>query len=276
MIRITKGNTPSKLESPRCRNRVEQNVQNQEFKGSYYNHKTVLQELENIHHGKCSFCETKIRPVDTPQVEHYRPKNQLKDDPAHTGYYWLGHEWNNLLLACPACNKAKSSYFPILGNRVTAPGLLPDGKLDRNRCQPDMPPLFEEQPLLINPEFDDPEQHFRFHPDGRIEGLTIRGRESIKRCNLDRKSLDLDRKKVLDDYITELDEKFVGYMLGMLTDEDLEYFIKKTVQKIKMEVKAEMKYTFFRKYAFEQFEDFFVSQVEDARKDDLRHAYQIV
>ncbi len=124
MIGIAKGSAPAKLESGNCRKRVEENVSNKEFKGSYYNHKTVLEPLEKIHYNKCSFCETYIRPVDTPQVEHYRPKNRLKDDPTHSGYYWLGHEWNNLLLACPACNKAKSSQFPLQGPRVTAPRIF--------------------------------------------------------------------------------------------------------------------------------------------------------
>lgn len=274
MIKIVKGNAPSKLESDNCRARVMENIRDRIFKGAYYNHKTVLKRLEAIHHNKCSFCETRIRPVDTPQVEHYRPKNSVKDDDDHPGYYWLGHEWNNLLLACPACNKAKLDNFPIQGDRVTAPELLSDGSLNRNRCRPDAPPLSNERPFLVNPAIENPELHFQFHPDGRIEGLSTRGQKSIKLCKLDRKSLDLDRKKVLDDYMTDLDEKFAGYTEGILTDEGLAYFVGKTVARIKREIKAELKYTLFRKYSFEHYEDFFVDRAEDTRKDDLRKAFQ--
>lgn len=230
--------------------------------------------MEEIHHNKCSFCETYIRPVDTPQVEHYRPKNTLKDDPTHIGYYWLGHEWNNLLLACLACNKAKSSQFPIQGVRVTTPALLEDSKLDRSRCLPDAPPLSDESPFLINPEYENPEPHFRFHTDGRMEGITVRGKKTIAICKLDRKSLDIDRKKILDTYMASLDEKFVGYAEGILTKEGLAYFLRKTLERIKKNVIPEMKYTLFRKYSYDHFEEFFVNQVEENQKENLRNAFR--
>jgi len=275
MINIVKGPAPEKLESSNCRNRVELNVQNREFKGSYYNHKSVLRQLENIHHNKCSFCETKIRPVDTPQVEHYRPKNKLKNEDGHVGYYWLGHEWNNLLLACPACNKAKSSHFPIRGDRVVAPPLLPDGNLNRARCRPDVSPLSDERPLLLNPELDQQlDDHLQFYPDGSIEGLTERGRKSIKMCKLDRPSLELDRKKVLDDYINSLDEKFAAFALDIINEEGLAFFLQKTFEKIINEAIPQEKYTFFRRFAWNHFESFFVAQVEEARQDALRAAFQ--
>lgn len=276
MIRITKGNAPAKLESNNCRNRVETNVQNKEFKGSYYNDASVLAQLEEIHFGKCSFCETKIRPVDTPQVEHYRPKNQLKDDASHIGYYWLGHEWENLLLACPACNKAKSSKFPIEGVRVISPNILASGKLDRAFCKPNVSPLADEKPFLINPEIEDPDPHFRFYPNGRIEGLSARGVESIKICNLNRDSLDLDRKKVIDDFLETLDTPFAGFVEGLIDAEALIFFITRAIERIKKAIRAESKYMLLRKYSFDHFEEFFVSQVEDARKDNLRQAFQSV
>jgi len=276
MISITKGNAPEKLESKNCRNRVADNVRDKIFKGSYYKHSSVLNALENAHHGKCAYCESKIRPVDTPQVEHYRPKNTLKNEIDHPGYYWLGHEWNNLLLACPACNKAKDSRFPIQGYRILAPELLPNGTLDRNQCKPDALPLSEELPLLINPEIDNPEPHFQFHSDGRIAGLTDRGTESIKICKLNRNSLGLKRKGIIDDYLAHFNMIFLAFAENILDNKGLLFLVKQLVKKIKEEAIDQSGYTLFRKQAIQNFESFFVNQVEGARKDDMRRAFQSV
>jgi len=70
----------------------------------------------------CAYCG-----VDLEQhafdVEHFRPKGNVTDDPGHEGYWWLAYEFSNYLLSCTACNqKQKIDKFPLLpgGVRATA------------------------------------------------------------------------------------------------------------------------------------------------------------
>ena len=76
------------------------------YSSSRYGHNIVRKELEYLYLGKCCYCETKINPVSTAHVEHFRPKSKITGVNKN-GYYWLGYEWSNLLLACPSCNGIK-------------------------------------------------------------------------------------------------------------------------------------------------------------------------
>ncbi len=62
--------------------------------------KPVRQALERLYHGKFSYCESTVKQVAVVQGEHYRPKNGVKKDSSHKGYYWLALEWSNLVLGC--------------------------------------------------------------------------------------------------------------------------------------------------------------------------------
>lgn len=129
----------------------------------------LKRHLFEIFNGKCAYCE---RKVDAPvrQVEHYRPRAAVRENPEHPGYYWLAYEPDNLLPACGSCNGAegKATHFPINGSYTT---------------QPDAS-LAQERPLLLNPFVDDPEEHLTFLPSGRVEGRTPRGETTIELCKL--------------------------------------------------------------------------------------------
>lgn len=62
-------------------------------KRSYYNTKPVKDLLIEAHHGKCCYCEKKDRSRRNLAVEHYRPKNGVrqsrKQKEEHPGYYWV-------------------------------------------------------------------------------------------------------------------------------------------------------------------------------------------
>jgi hypothetical protein len=153
--------------------------------------------LHEIFRYKCAYCEGRYEAGHPWQVEHYRPKSEVTEFRElidHPGYFWLAYEWHNLLLCCAHCNTweeksrktkgkshpSKSNEFRVLGQRVIQPGPDPDRWLEE---------LEAERPLLLNPYFDDPEEHLAFTEDSFIYGITERGRETVKVCNLRRPGL---------------------------------------------------------------------------------------
>lgn len=166
-----------------------------------YSHDSVKEQLILLFGRKCCFCESMLMGVVPGDVEHYRPKNRVVVKDAATGaetekngYYWLGASWDNLLYACPDCNRGrylekedgeveklgKACFFPLEdeGARVSAPG-----------------PLDGEAPLLLNPCIDEPAEHLTFTDLGSIEAVEVdgvysaRGKATIECCGLFRQEL---------------------------------------------------------------------------------------
>jgi uncharacterized protein (TIGR02646 family) len=104
--------------------------------------------LEELFHDKCAYCESHLQTVAFGVVEAFRPKSI---------YWWLAYEWENMLLSCEVCNVAKANRFPIMG-KVAKPGV-------RGRD------LLAEQPLLLDPCLDLPEEHLAFKERGEVVGL---------------------------------------------------------------------------------------------------------
>ncbi len=124
-----------------------------EPKPDIYAHETVKDALLEAQHGKCAFCECKVTHQQSGDVEHFRPKRgykQKESDPlGRPGYYWLAYEWTNLLVSCSKCNQQfKKNLFPL--QRPSR----------RARCHHD--DLAREEPLLIDPSSDNPDDHLTF------------------------------------------------------------------------------------------------------------------
>jgi hypothetical protein len=149
----------------------------------------------NVFGGKCAYCETFFEASSFVDVEHFRPKGTVADvkggpitrtidgrQQPHPGYYWLAFEWSNLLPSCQKCNRpAKASWFPIANerNRVYAPG-----------------PLTSEEPLILNPFEDDPDDHLNFdtaHGVVAARNDSPKGRTTIEVLDLNRGGLCLAR-----------------------------------------------------------------------------------
>jgi uncharacterized protein (TIGR02646 family) len=160
------------------------------FSTHYYDHETVRQKLEEIYHNKCAYCES-AGSNSSLKVEHYRPKSK---------YYWLAYEWSNLLLICNACSVKKLDRFPVHGARVERP------QDNRSEWRADSASLMAEKPLLLNPESDDPADHLVFLPDGSIaeKDGSVRGKETIEICDLNRRPLILARRAVIEKYRYEI------------------------------------------------------------------------
>jgi hypothetical protein len=125
--------------------------------------------------GKCAYCETPLTGDTAWDVEAYRPKAGALDlngtvSPDH--YWWLAYEWSNHFASCATCNRLKGPRFPVAGQR--APLLATGEALDA------------EQPLLLDPFRDVPQEHLVFDENGEVAGRTERGRVTIEVLGLNR------------------------------------------------------------------------------------------
>ncbi|WP_017750181.1 hypothetical protein [Scytonema hofmannii] len=119
-------------------------VKNVENATNKYRHKEIKDLLEQIFHGKCAYCESKVTTTGYGEIEHFCPKGNSR-------CIHLTFEWNNLLLSCERCNDGghKGIQFP----------LDPSGK-----------------PLLIDPTdgVTDINKHLKFSWDD-VDGATVVG-----------------------------------------------------------------------------------------------------
>ncbi len=90
----------------------------------------------------CAYCGCDLPRSDRGDVEHFRPKKQVREDPEHGGYWWLAYKLDNLLLSCSLCNRVyKRSRFPM------RPGAKRVRFSDRSR-------IAREARLLLEPTID--------------------------------------------------------------------------------------------------------------------------
>lgn len=108
-----------------------------------YNDATIKAALISETHGKCAYCESKLRHIAYGDIEHIVPKSK---DTNH----WF--DWANLTLACDRCNTNKGEYTDVLDPYETEPdvhlwfvgafvfgrpgsdvGVLAERRLDLNR-----------------------------------------------------------------------------------------------------------------------------------------------
>lgn len=145
--------------------------------------------------GKCAYCETRIRAGYTGDVEHIYPKaevviyrnrgNRSEDNPPRRqeirsitpAFWWLAYEWENYVFSCNRCNNWKGSQFPM-------EPMPYDIRLNGNY-----------KPLLLNPFNEDPKRHFQWNVVGAVSANTPKGKATIDVCGLDRKYLELERRK---------------------------------------------------------------------------------
>lgn len=167
-----------------------------------YQHLQVKIALEKLFEYKCAYCENQLEESGW-NVEHYRPKKRVFERPDHTGYYWLIYDWDNLFPSCIPCNQ-KRKDIPIWDNQTWG---ITSGKADhfpirdeRNRVMVPENNLKNEEPLLLNPCKDNPEEYLTFDVLGKILDVKDdkKASESIKYYNLNRKRLKRKRKFIIE------------------------------------------------------------------------------
>lgn len=139
------------------------------FPYAAYKADDVKLRLEGMFHGKCAYCESIYASQAPVDVEHYRPKGRVEGAPHHKGYWWLAATWANLLPSCIDCNRRRRQQTPVA---VSDLGILAQtmktGKQDAfplagTRADSETADLSGEQPLLLDPTRDDPNDHLKFY-----------------------------------------------------------------------------------------------------------------
>lgn len=205
-----------------------------EFDEKFYKKLPLKIALEALFFRKCAYCESYL-PEFSFDVEHFRPKGKVKESDTHSGYYWLVYEWTNLYPSCEPCNQnridyptheddrqgpsaGKSYQFPVMDESKRAFG--PEDSLE------------DEEPLLLDPCDDNPEEHLRYNLFGEAHARngSTKGHASIKIYNLGRKRLQDLRKKRLKEllkvlesggdtsYFVEDEAPYAGFCRYVLTD----------------------------------------------------------
>ena len=182
------------------------------YKGKDYDIKArVYMDVQGPFRGKCAYCEQKIYGSQHGDMEHFRPKSAVSDEsfePAlvdengsvrkHPGYYWLCYDWRNLLPACVLCNQesrqgsdsrriGKHTRFPVRGFRAVKPG-------DEAK----------EEPMLVNPVSEDPQEHLRLESNGSYTWLTDRGHTCVDIFGLNDRDLPHDRRAIYKNVIEKM------------------------------------------------------------------------
>lgn len=123
----------------------------------------VITPLLELFHGKCAFCETQIETESDVDLERFRPETgAINSDGSRSSdhYWWLAADWRNLYPACPLCNRAKGSRFPVKDDQ-------------RSPLGAEWGELAKEPALLLDPCVDTPEDHLVFWSDGTVAAVHL-------------------------------------------------------------------------------------------------------
>lgn len=192
----------------------EQKLCKTSFGFAVYKDKKLAEALADIFGRKCAYCESRIAHVMPREIEHFRPKSEVEnpEQPAlRPGYYWLGGEWTNLLVACIDCNRARKHTVPgqsgevRLGKHAQFPL-----SMERQRVRLHTGDINAEEPyrLLIHPCLDQPEDKFTYNDEGLIfpnDPDDLQATTSITVYALQRKHLVEERKRILNDLKVKLE-----------------------------------------------------------------------
>ena len=123
--------------------------------------------LYAMHGPSCAYCQDLLTRGDRGDVEHFRPKKNVTENPQHGGYWWLAYRFDNYLLSCIPCNRTlKRSHFPVADNgHITYAGradLSGEKRLLLDPCRDKVEDL-----MILDPH----DRLCRVMPAPRIRGL---------------------------------------------------------------------------------------------------------
>ena len=175
-----------------------------------YKDKDVRAALTKLSHGKCAYCESEISGSSQTDIEHYRPKGEVRENKHHPGYWWLAMDWSNLVLSCMHCNQSrKQVVFDPEWSADQIRRALEEGRLVTSGKKNAFPTLDDrwvtqhtddvttENPGLIDPTVTDPEGMFEWVYSPELV-CTMKGVDPEGRGKITASELGLNRR-----YLTE-------------------------------------------------------------------------
>jgi len=285
MIKIKKGEAPEFLLGETVKRRISLALQEKEkhdFQTYYYgNEKNVKPILKERYKSKCCYCERDEAGGVELQIDHFRsvkpPKecNQPQAKKEHKGYYWLGYEWTNLLLSCSTCNKHKSNSFPIENedDRIYEPEYDSNGNL---YCKANQSPLIDEKPLIFNPEIDNAFEHFNFEVDGKMIGLTSKGKTTVELLKLSDSPLLIARNRIVNTYIKKFLEHLDAFRSKAIGKIALRHYFSLIFRSLKYSRNRSNTHTLFSYYFYQNFESIINHRIdiENIDKEQIIKAYR--
>ncbi len=187
---------------------------------------------------KCGYCECNVIAGHRGDVEHFAPKNDVRqftgrpgeegvqlthsaslkgrtpESFSDFGYWWLAYDWTNYLLSCVVCNQDwKGNLFPV--------------REPPSRAKPPTEQaMATERALLLNPFGPlDPAKHLKFNEDGSVEPLrgSRYGRETIRTVGLYRTALVQERSDATQRAFENVREASRQLDQGVATEDNTGY-----------------------------------------------------
>ena len=252
----------------------ERRVKETDYKGNG----DVKISLLTIYSYCCAFCESRITKYD--DADHFRPKHAIMNVNTE-GYYWLAVEWSNLVLACKMCNSDyKDTHFPIAGTRLMPPidvNVGDDNSISeffrRNHIR--STELQSEQPLLLHPVLDNPDDYLFFEMNGTVTAKNgnTKGLKSIEYYGLrdweNREILIKDRKTIVK-YV----KKRVDYAINnYINDERLYQDLNNIHIELTREIREKQPFSAVRRSCLTNFKAFFIDVFTNEQEVQLNRAY---
>lgn len=249
--------------------------QNHDVNKDIYKHKTVKESLNAIYKNKCGYCEIRLGVEFYQTIDHYRPKKSVKENRAHSGYYWLSYEWSNLINSCHRCNRKKRDSFPVENEADR----IHNHQKDREKWSADSASFLSERPLLLNPEIDEPYEHLEISMDGKIVEKTIRGDQTIEKCELNRDALVLERRSKIEKFKTRFNETAHNikklYNKGIISEKHFTDIIiilfTKIFDSLQNDMKPDQVYSFVANNLFIKYDYFFIQSLPAGAHQKILH-----
>jgi hypothetical protein len=124
--------------------------------------RSALAELSD---DKCWYVECR-NPGTDDDVDHFRPKARVNEDPLHPGYYWLAFDWHNFRLSCHRANRARISPTTreVGGKADHFPLIVPE-----NRAYAPTDEIDLEMPAILDPTDPADPPMLSFRPNGEAD-----------------------------------------------------------------------------------------------------------
>ncbi len=177
---------------------------------SHWNEADVRGALLAMQGGTCAYCSRTIAARDRGDVDHFRPKGRVREDPTHGGYWWLAYSFDNYLHSCKPCNQDhKGNQFPMRprGRHLRYQDTRRLAREARLLLDPCADPVDEWLQVTI-PSPDDAHELVKLIPSPTL-AKTAQGQVSAT-ARMFRWNLDVDllceRREVLDAVLSALDD----------------------------------------------------------------------